>query len=98
MRNPFRRAAPPPAPALAPFYQFAYASLLPTAGAMAYGFESEMMPNRPMIGPGIAARSYFASLFKTPQAYQVSSMTWQAGLTGVVHGQSALQPLSNPYA
>jgi hypothetical protein len=70
---------------------------MPTAGAMAYGFESEMLCMRPMIGPAIAARSAFASIFKTPGAYQASAMVWQAGLTGVVHGQSALQPLSNPY-
>jgi hypothetical protein len=81
----------------APYYQFAYASQLPTPGAMAYGFESEYMCMRPAVGPAIGARSQFASLFKTPGAYQASALVWQAGLTGVVHGQSALQPLSNPY-
>jgi hypothetical protein len=81
-----------------PFYQFAYGNQIPTPGAMAYGFESEMLAMRAMLGPGIAARFQFASVFGTPQAYQAASMLWQAGLTGVVHGQTALQPLTNPYA
>lgn len=80
-----------------PFYQYIYASQMPTPGAMAYGFESEMLCIRPMIGPGIGARFQFATLFPTPQAYQASSAIWQTGLTGVVHGQNVLQPLSNPY-
>lgn len=81
----------------APFYQYAYATQLPTAGAMAYGFESEMLAFRPWIGPAIAARQQFSSIFATPQAYQAGAVLWQQGLTGVVHGQSVLQPLSNPY-
>lgn len=81
----------------APFYQYIYATQLPTPGAMAYGFESEMLAFRPCIGPAIGARQQFASVFPTPQAYQALAMGWAAGLTGVVHGQSVLQPLSNPY-
>lgn len=80
-----------------PFFQFVHASKMPTPGAMAYGFESEMMAFRPAIGAGIGARFQFSSLFPAPQAFQASSITWQAGLTGVVHGQSVLQPLSDPY-
>lgn len=80
-----------------PFYQFAYATQMPTPGAMAFGFESEMMAIRPMLGPGIGAGFQFATLFPAPQAYQAASLMWQTGLTGVVHGQSSLQPLSNPY-
>lgn len=80
-----------------PFYQFTHANQMPTPGAMVYGFESEMLCMRAMIGPAIAARSYFSSVFKTPGAYQAAALVWQAGLQGVVHGQSALQPLSNPY-
>lgn len=90
MFNPFRRTPPP-------FYQYVYASQLPTPGAMAYGFESEMLAFRPAIGPGIGQATYFRSIFATPQAYQAASMAWQSGLTGIVHGQSILQPLSNPY-
>ena len=80
-----------------PFYQVAYATIMPTPGAMAFGFESEMLTLRPAIGPGIGARFQFTTVFPAPQAFQAASMTWLAGLTGVVHGQSALQPLSNPY-
>lgn len=79
------------------FYQFVRATQLPTPGAMEYGFESEMLTWRPVIGPGIGARQQFRSVFPTPQYYQASSVAWISGLTGVVHGQSALQPLSNPY-
>lgn len=85
----------PPAP---PFYQYVHASQLPTAGAMAYGFESEMLAWRPALGPGIAARQQFASVFPTPQYFQAAAVTWLQGVSGVQHGQSALQPLSNPYS
>ena len=83
---------------LAPFYQFAYATQMRTPGAMAYGFESEMLCLRPMIGPAIAARLQFASLMPVSQNYQQYAVNWLAGLSGVAHGQSALQPLSNPYS
>lgn len=79
------------------FFQVTYASQMPTPGAMAYGFESEMMARRPLVGPAIGARFQFTTLFPAPQAYQAASLAWQSGLTGVVHGQIALQPLSNPY-
>lgn len=79
------------------FFQVVYATQLPTPGAMAYGFESEMLAMRPAVGPAIGARFQFRSLFPAPQAYQAASLAWLTGLTGVVHGQSALQPLSNPY-
>lgn len=84
-----RRKAPP-------FYQVVYGSKIPTPGAMAYGFESEMLALRPFIGPGIGARFQFRTL-QNPQASQVVSVVALTGLTGVTHGQSALQPLSNPY-
>lgn len=80
-----------------PFYQFAYATQLPTPGAMAYGFESEMLAWRPAIGPAIGVRFQFATVFPAPQNYQAASIAWLSGLTGTVHGQSVLQPLSNPY-
>lgn len=79
------------------FYQFVRATQLPTAGAMEYGFESEMLAWRPVVGPGIGARQQFRTLSPAPQAFQASSVAWISGLTGVVHGQNALQPLSNPY-
>lgn len=87
----FRR--PPP-----PFYQFVANQPPVTPGAMNMGFESEMLAYRPAIGPGIAARFQFASIGGTPQSYQAASMAWLAGVAGIVHGQSVLQPLSNPYA
>jgi hypothetical protein len=81
-----------------PFFQVIRAALMPTPGAMAYALENDRMPLRPFVGPGIGARFQFATLFPTPQHYQTQMALAQTGLTGVVHGQSALQPLSNPYA
>lgn len=86
------RKAPPP------FYQFAPASQMPTPGAMNMGFESEMLCLRPWIGPAIGVAFQFASIFPSPQWYQQGSYAWATGLTGVVHGQNVLQPLSNPYS
>jgi hypothetical protein len=80
-----------------PFYQYVHATKMPTPGAMVYGFESEMLAWRPMIGPAIGVRFQFASVMRDPQSYQAVSANWVTGLTGVVHGQSALQPLSNPW-
>ena len=80
-----------------PFYQFVRAVLMPTPGAMAYGFESEMMPLRPAIGSAVGARFQFCSLFPAPQYYQAAAALAQTGLTGVSHGQLVLQPLSDPY-
>ena len=80
-----------------PFYQFQHATQMPTPGAMAYGFESEMMAMRAMIGPGIGVRRQFYTLYPFAQNSQAASLSWLAGLTGVVQGQSQLQPLSNPY-
>jgi hypothetical protein len=80
-----------------PFIQYVRATIQPTPGAMIYGYESEWMALRPAIGPAIGAMRQFCSVFPTPGAFQVAAMTWQSGLAGVVHGQSALQPLSNPY-
>lgn len=80
----------------APFYQFVRTSQ-PTAGAMDMAFESEMLAWRPLIGPGIGQRQQFATVFATPQNYQATAMLWFQGMTGIVQGQVALQPLSNPY-
>lgn len=80
-----------------PLYQYAYATQLPTAGAMAYGFESESLAWRPMIGPAIGARYQFYSVWPTPQLVQAGMAIGLTGLTGVVAGQNTLQPLSNPY-
>lgn len=79
-----------------PFYQVVHATQMPTPGAMAYGFESEMLALRPFIGPGIGQRYQWRTL-QHPQASQIQSVVALTGLTGIVHGQSALQPLSNPY-
>lgn len=83
---------------LPPFIQYVYAQIMPTPGAMAYGYESEMLAWRPMIGPAIGVRQQFASIASMPLAIQGSQASWLTGLTGVTHGQSILQPLSNPYA
>jgi hypothetical protein len=80
----------------APFYQFVAATQMPTPGAMEYGFESEMLAWRPVIGPAIAARFQFRTL-QNPQAMQNVAVWWTTGLGGLAHGQSALQPLSNPW-
>lgn len=85
----FRRRKPP-------FFQYVYATQLPTPGAMAYGLESELMAFRPFIGPGIGQRFQWRTL-QHPQSSQAVAVTVLAGLSGVLHGQSALQPLSNPY-
>jgi hypothetical protein len=82
------------------FFQFARATKLPTPGAMAYGFESEMLAFRPAIGPAIGARYQFATITafgSTGQSYQATAMNWLAGLGGLAQGQNVLQPLSNPY-
>lgn len=80
-----------------PFYQFTYGDQIPTPGAMAYGFESEMLCMRPWIGPAIGQRVQWRTFVGAPASFQAVSLAWQTGLGGVVHGQSALQPLSNPY-
>lgn len=91
MKLPFQ------APPIPPFYVLQQATQMPTPGAMQFSLISELMAFRPLIGPAVAARQMFTTFFMTPQAYQASSIAWQTGLTGVVHGQSALQPLSDPY-
>jgi hypothetical protein len=85
---------------LPPFFQYVKATQLPTPGAMNMGFESELLALRPMIGPAIGARYQFRTITNfgpTGQNYQAVAMNWIAGLTGINHGQVALQPLSNPY-
>jgi hypothetical protein len=82
------------------FYQFVKATLSPTPGAMEYGFESEMLAFRPLLGPGIAFRRQLSSIGgmgPQGQNYQINAMNWLAGLSGVNHGQIVLQPLSDPY-
>jgi len=84
-----------------PFYQYAQATQMPTPGAMQYGFESEMLAFRAMIGPAIGQRSQWASLLfygQHQQNYQGAAMAWFTGVGGLAHGQNVLQPLSNPYA
>lgn len=80
-----------------PLYQFAPTPPIATPGAMNMAYESEYLAFRPLIGPGIGARYQFRTLAATPDAYQAAAVMWQTGLTGVVHGQNVLQPLSNPY-
>jgi hypothetical protein len=82
-----------------PFFQFVRASKMPTPGAMEYGYESEMLAFRPMIGPAIAARVGFLSIRapSNPQMYQANTTNWFVGLGGLAQGQVVLQPLSNPW-
>lgn len=80
---------------LRPWYQYVSNPVGRTPGAMNMGFESEMLAWRPLIGPAIGAGYQFRSF--APQNYQAVSLTAITGLQGVVHGQNALQPLSNPY-
>lgn len=82
-----------------PFFQFVRASQMPTPGAMEYGFESEMLAWRAMIGPAMGQRIQWRTTtqFPTGQSLQAVAMNWATGLGGVAHGQSVLQPLSNPY-
>jgi hypothetical protein len=79
-----------------PFFQFVYATIMPTPGAMAYGFESEMLAIRAMIGPAIGQRYQFRSLQGNP-TFQAVALSTTTGLGGLAHGQNVLQPLSNPY-
>jgi hypothetical protein len=85
---------------LQPFFQYVRATQMPTPGAMEYGFESEMLADRPMIGPAYAARYQFKTVTDFgPMGlnYQGVALNWFTGLGGLAHGQSVLQPLSNPY-
>lgn len=72
------------------------ATLLPTPGAMEYGFASEYLVQHPLLGPGIAARRTFRS-YQGNQSYQAAMAVAQTGLGGLASGNVILQPLSNPY-
>lgn len=78
-----------------PFIQYVNNPPATTPGAMNMGYESEMLFWRPAIGPAVAARTMFRTF--AIQNYQAVSLAATTGLTGVVHGQNALQPLINPY-
>ena len=80
---------------LRPWFQYVNNPPPVTPGAMNMGFESEMLAWRPMLGPGIGVTRQL--LMFAPQNYQAASLAALTGLQGVVHGQSVLQPLSNPY-
>lgn len=81
----------------APFFQWAntLASRREHTGYMAY--ESQLLVFHPLVGPAIGARFQWRTLSPAPWSYQQVSVAWLTGLGGVVHGQSTLQPLSNPY-
>lgn len=78
-----------------PFIQYVSNPPPVTPGAMNMGYESEMLAWRPAIGPAIGA-SFMFRMFAV-QNYQSVSMAALTGLGGVAQGQSALQPLSNPW-
>ena len=84
----------PHAPGVA-WWHYAPASKLPTPGAMEYGLTTNNQTFRPWIGPAIAP-NFLWRMF-APQNYQYQAQAVLTGVGGLAHGQSVLQPLSNPY-
>lgn len=82
----------------APFDQFMHGKLGTTPGAMIFGKITEWLAWRPMIGPAIAARTQFRTLYNVFPVRQNAGLAATTGLGGVIHGQVALQPLSDPYS
>ncbi len=77
------------------WWTYARATKLPTPGAMEYGLTNDWLALHPLIGPGIGAGYQFRSF--NLQNTQNAAQAALTGLGGLVHGQSALQPLSDPY-
>jgi hypothetical protein len=70
------------------------ATVQPTAGAMAYAYESLALVPFPPSGPSIATRHPINPT--TPPLYALQSIP-VAGYGGIVAGQMSQQPLFNPY-
>ena len=77
------------------WWHFARATKMPTPGAMEYALLDNWQAVDPVIGPGIAFTTPMRNF--APQNAQATAQAVLTGLGGLVHGQSALQPLSNTY-
>jgi hypothetical protein len=80
-----------------PFYRFFKGMLGITPGAMIYGNETQWLAWRPLIGPAIGVATQFRTIYNVQPISQQTGLAATTGLGGVVHGQVALQPLSDPY-
>lgn len=72
------------------------ATQMPTPGAMEYGFASEYLAARPLVGPGVVFRRQFR-VFQGNGSYQAAMAVALTGVGGLASGNVILQPLSNPY-
>ena len=77
------------------WFTFKRATQMPTPGAMEYGLVTELLADRPYIGPAIGFSTQMRNF--AAQNSQFAAMAALTGVGGLVHGQSALQPLSDPY-
>ena len=80
-----------------PWNIFRRGNQIPTAGAMAYGNTTQWLAWRPMIGSAIGQAIQFRTIYNVFPLAQTTGLAALTGLGGIVHGQSALQPLSDPY-
>ena len=76
-------------------WHYARGTKIPTPGAMEYALLDNVVADKPWIGPAIGFLRQFRSF--NPQNTQDTSQSVLTGVGGLAHGQSALQPLSNPY-
>ena len=77
------------------WWQYAYATQMPTPGAMAYGLVTNRMAPRPWIGPAIGYA--MQTRIFNPQDVQGMAAVTTTGLGGLAQGQMQMQPLSDPY-
>jgi hypothetical protein len=87
----------PSAPRTIPFFQWVDRQFSQAANTGRLAYESERMAWRPMIGSGVGVRGQLATVSPCPWNVQLAATAWLTGLGGLSHGQTALQPLSNPY-
>lgn len=80
-----------------PFIQFRHGDIPRTPGAMIFGNVSERLVVRAMIGSGVGQNMQLRTLYNVFPIRQNAGLAAITGLGGVVHGQVALQPLSDPY-
>jgi hypothetical protein len=79
------------------WFLYAYGNQIPTAGAMAYGMESQRLVPRAFIGAAVGAAKQFRTIYNVFPISQNVGMTAQTGLGGLASGNIVLQPLSDPY-
>ncbi len=77
------------------WFQYKPATKIPTPGAMNMALITEWLAHKPWIGPAIGFAVQMRNF--SPQNAQQVSVTTTTGLGGIVHGQTVLQPLSDPY-